>query len=69
VVIYVISRRFSLLHTTLLAWFAGFFLMWVVTFNLNVLPLRLLVPAIPLSLLETFIGAWIITKTSPKKPK
>ncbi|MBN1247713.1 MAG: hypothetical protein JXC32_08650 [Anaerolineae bacterium] len=38
IAIYVISRRSSLLETALLSWFVGFVLMWVVIWNLNVLP-------------------------------
>ena len=62
VAIYQLSRKFSLLQTTLLSWFVGFILMWVVLWNLNVLPTAILVYAIPLSLLETFIGAYISKK-------
>ena len=40
-VIYVISRRFSLLHTTLVSWFVAFVLMWIVTWNLGALPIPL----------------------------
>jgi hypothetical protein len=64
-VIYLLSRKFSLLQTTLLSWFVGFVLMWVVIWNLNVLPTAILVYAIPLSLLETFIGSYISIKYSP----
>jgi len=60
--IFIIIKKFSLLQTTLLAWFAGFVLMWVVIWNLNVLPPGLLVYAVPLSLLETFVAAVIIKK-------
>src|SRR5271165_6599250 len=35
--LYVISRRFSIVQSTLIAWLMGFLLMWVVTWNLNVL--------------------------------
>ncbi len=65
VAIYVISRRFPLLQTALLSWYVGFVLMWVVIWNLNVLPPRLLYVAVPLSLLEAFVAAWIIEKLSP----
>lgn len=65
IAIYVMSRRFSLWETTLLAWFVGFVLMWVVVWNLNVLPVRLLSVAVPLSLLEAFLASWIIFKLSP----
>jgi hypothetical protein len=63
--IYVISRRFNLLETFLLAWLVGFILMWVVTGNMGVLPFRILVFAVPLSLLEVWLAAFIILKLSP----
>ena len=65
IAITIISQRFSLLHTTLLSWGVGFVLMWVVLWNLNVLPPGLLIIAVPLSLLEAFVAAWIIQKLSP----
>ena len=62
--IYVISKRFSLFETTFLSWLVGFVLMWVVTYNLGVLPAGILPFAIPLSLLEAFVAAWIIHRLS-----
>lgn len=64
--LYVISRKFTLIETTLLGWVAAFLMMWLVTWNLNVLPLSILIYAVPLSLLESFIGAYICEKMSPK---
>jgi hypothetical protein len=64
--IYFISRRFSLIRTALISWFMGFVLMWVVTWNLNVLPGAILVYTVPLSLLEAFIGSYICGKIAPK---
>jgi len=64
--IYIISRRFVLIETTLLSWVMAFLMMWLVTWNLNVLPLSILVYAFPLSLLECLIGAYICDKMSPK---
>ena len=60
--IYFIAQKFSLIQTTFLAWFVGFVLMWIVTGNMNVLPLGILPYAIPFSLLETFLAAFIINK-------
>jgi hypothetical protein len=60
--IFIISKKFSLIETTLLSWFVGFVLMWVVIGNLNVLPYGILLYAIPLSLLEAFVAALIIRK-------
>ena len=60
--IYVIAKKFTLVQTALLAWFAGFVLMWVVIANLGVLPYRTLPLAVPLSLLEAFVAALIVKK-------
>ena len=65
IAIYVISRKFNLIQTTLISWFMAFVLMWVVTWNLNVLPSAILIYAVPLSLLEAFIGSYICIKMSP----
>lgn len=65
IVIYIISRRFSFLHTTILSWVIGFVMMWIVIGNLGVLPLGILPLAIPLSILEAAVASWIILKISP----
>ena len=59
--IFIIAKKFSLLQTTFLSWFVGFVLMWIVIWNLSVLPAGLLLYAVPLSLLEAFIASFIIT--------
>ncbi|MBN2357216.1 hypothetical protein JXO59_13960 [candidate division KSB1 bacterium] len=66
IVIFILVKKYSLLQTALLAWFVGFVLMWVVIGNLGVLPYGLLIYAVPLSLLEALIAAWIINKTALK---
>lgn len=64
IAIFIISKKFSLIQTSLLSWFVGFVLMWVVIGNLGVLPGGLLYIAVPLSLLETFVAALIVVKLS-----
>ena len=64
--IFIISRQYSLVKTSLIAWFFGFVLMWIVIWNLNVLPVKILYAAVPLSLFETFLAAWIIKKFSER---
>ncbi|MCF8368737.1 MAG: hypothetical protein K9G76_06815 [Bacteroidales bacterium] len=64
IAIYIISGKFSLWPTTFLSWFVGFVLMWVVTWNMGVLPLGILYFAIPLSFLEAFLATLIIKKLS-----
>jgi hypothetical protein len=60
--IFVLSGKFSLLETTVISWFAGFVLMWVVTGNLGVLPFSILYLAVPLSIFESFGAGWIFYK-------
>ncbi|MFW5706699.1 MAG: hypothetical protein ACOC12_02155 [Bacteroidota bacterium] len=60
--IFFIGKKFSLVQTTFLAWFAGFVLMWLAIGNMGVLPFGILPYAIPLSLLEVFLAAFIIRK-------
>jgi hypothetical protein len=62
--IYIISKRFSLLQTTFLSWFVGFVFMWLVVGNMGVLPFGILYFAIPLSILEAFLAAYIIVQLS-----
>ena len=62
--IYFIAQKFSLIQATLLVWFFGFVLMWLVTGNMNVLPLGIIPYAIPLSILEIFLATYIINKLS-----
>jgi hypothetical protein len=62
IAIFYIAKKYSLLQTTLLSWFVAFVLMWVVIWNLNVLPLGLLYFAVPMSLFEAFVAAWIIKR-------
>jgi hypothetical protein len=65
VVVYAISRRFDLATTTLLGWTTAFVMMWLVTWNLDVLPLGILWFAVPLSLFEAFVAALICRKLAP----
>lgn len=62
VFILVISKKFAWFPTAFLAWIAGFLMMWLVIGNLGVLPFAILYLAIPLSLLEAGIAAWIMKK-------
>jgi hypothetical protein len=52
IAIFIIAKKFSLL--------AGFVLMWIVIWNLSVLPIGILLFAVPLSLLEAFLASFII---------
>ncbi len=67
ITIFILSTKFTLIQTTLLSWFVGFVLMWIVIGNLGVLPDGLLSIAIPLSFLEAFFASVIIRKLAGRK--
>ena len=58
-IIFIFLKKFSLWQTTFLAWFVAFIMMWVIVWNIGVLPTGMLLFNIPNSFFVTFIGAWI----------
>jgi hypothetical protein len=66
VAVFIIARKFDLFQTTFLSWLTGFVMMWVVIGNMGVLPYGLLAYAIPLSILESLVAAFIIKKFQDK---
>jgi hypothetical protein len=66
---FAISRRFGLWQTTFLAWVMAFVMMWVVIWNLSVLPLGILPIAVPFSFVEALGAAFICRKLArPRAP-
>ncbi len=61
-VIFILSRRYTLFQTTVLSWFVAFVMMWLIVWNVGVLPTGMLWFNIPLSFLEAFIGAYICVR-------
>ena len=55
-------EKFSFHETMILAWLSAFVMMWITIYNLQVLPILLLIPAIPLSLVEVIVAGWIIKR-------
>jgi hypothetical protein len=62
-----LTAKLRFLETIVVAWTMAFVMMWLVVGNLNVLPLRLLLFAVPLSLLEVTIAALLSKKILEKK--
>ena len=60
--IFRLQKKFSAVETILLAWLAAFVMMWLTIYNLQVLPLTLLIFAVPLSLFEVAVATFIISK-------
>jgi hypothetical protein len=65
--IFIVSRKFDLMQTTFICWIMVFVLMWVVLWNLKVLPVALLAYAVPLSFMETFFGVYVCRTVSPNE--
>lgn len=61
-VIYELSKVFTFMQTLILVWLAGFLMMWIVAFNLQVLPLSLLLFAVPWSILEIAVVLKVFAK-------
>lgn len=64
VFIFILSKKFSLLETSLLSWLVGFVLMWLVIGNMGVLPFKILPYSVPMSLIEVLLASWITKKFS-----
>ena len=62
--VYSLLQRMSVARTLVLSWLAAFVMMWLTAYNLQVLPLSILLAAVPLSLLELLIATLIIRKVS-----
>ena len=60
--VWALSRRFCLRDTFLLSWFAGFLMMWMVAWNLSVLPVALLWIGVPFSMAELLGASFIVRK-------
>jgi len=60
--IFRLNQKFSFRDTIILSWLPAFLFMWIIIYNLQVLPLMLLVFAVPLSLIEVFVASVIIKK-------
>jgi hypothetical protein len=60
--VFKLLQKFSWKETLLLSWISSFLMMWITAFNLQVLPLTLLLIAIPLSFIEILVAILIIKK-------
>jgi hypothetical protein len=61
-IIYKLLIKFSFIQTVILSWLGAFVMMWITIYNLQTLPIKILYIAVPLSLLEIVIAAFIVKK-------
>jgi hypothetical protein len=67
ITIFYISKKLSFLELVIISWIYGFVMMWLVIGNLLVLPSKILVFAVPLSVVEVVVANFIIYKLTGKK--
>jgi hypothetical protein len=66
--VYTLSESFSLLKATLVTWCAVYVMIWISLWNSAVLPAGLLFTAVPLTLFNLFIAAWISKRLQRPRP-
>ncbi len=64
--IFILLKKFAILQTTLLSWFVAYGMMWVIVWNVGVLPTGILWINVPLSIFEAFVGTLICKRLSNK---
>lgn len=57
--IYIISKKYSLLQAASMIWVMAFPMLWIALYNLNVLPISILWLVIPLSYISVLVGVLI----------
>lgn len=67
VTIFFLSKKLSFVELVIISWIYGFVMMWLVLGNLLVLPSKILVFAVPLSVVEVVVANFIIYKLTGKK--
>ena len=66
IIIYILSKKFTLVQTTFISWFVAFIMLWVIIWNIGVLPTKMLYFNILNTLFITYIGAVICNKLTKK---
>lgn len=64
-IIVFLTRRLRFIESVVVVWIMAFVMMWLVIGNLNVLPIGILIFAIPWSIIEVIIAAFISKKINP----
>jgi hypothetical protein len=64
--VFILSRKFTVVQTTLITWLAVFVTVWIALWNSAVLPLEMLPVVVPLSLVNIFIATLIAKKLQPR---
>ena len=66
VIIFIISKKFKVLQTTFIVWITVYVMHWIALWNFAVLPINILLLAVPLTFINVFVGALICAKFNSK---
>ncbi|MFZ1289433.1 MAG: hypothetical protein WAR79_05055 [Melioribacteraceae bacterium] len=69
VMIFIISKKFTILQTTFIIWIAVFVMHWLALWNFTVLPVKILWLVVPLSFIEVLVGALLYNRFLIKEKK
>lgn len=67
VMIYIISKKFSVLQTTFIVWIIVYVTHWIALWNFSVFPMNVLWLAVPLTFINIFVGAFICSRFRSEK--
>ena len=68
-IVFILSKKFNTLQTTFLVWFVAFPMMWIIVWNVGVLPTEMLLFNVPFTFIVTYIGTLICKRLAQKKYK
>ena len=67
VMIFIISKKYKVLQTTFIVWITVYVMHWIALWNFAVLPINILLLAVPLSFINVLVGALICSRFISKE--
>jgi uncharacterized membrane protein YccC len=69
VMIFIISKKYKVLQTTFIVWITVYVMHWIALWNFAVLPINILLLAVPLTFINVLVGALISNRFISKENK
>jgi hypothetical protein len=67
VMIFIISKKYKVLQTTFIVWVTVYVMHWIALWNMAVLPINILLLAVPLTFINVLVGALICNRFLSKE--
>jgi hypothetical protein len=67
VMIFIISKKYKVLQTTFIVWVTVYVMLWIALWNFAVLPIKILLLAVPLTFINVLVGALICNRFIAKE--